>query len=151
MTTQQAFPETTVNARSLLLPYLLVLAAAMALIQTLIAVTGGDIGLSAGVLTAVVAAGIAGWIWRNYRRLTRIRFGLAIAHAVAFAVVTTSFNLHAVIRAVTLGSGSGGEAAAASDLLATPWFGATLVMSAAWGVGLLVHLAGVILGRGWED
>lgn len=151
MTPQQTLPQTPVNARSTLLPYLLVLVAAMLLIHLIIALTGGGIGLPAGLLTAAVAAGSAVWIWRNYRRLTRIRFGLAIAHTAAFVVVTTSFNLHAVLRALTLGSGTGGEAAVASELLATPWFGATLVMSAAWGVGLLIHLAGVILGRGWED
>lgn len=123
----------------------------MVLIQAVISVTGGEIGVVAGALTAVVAVGIAAWLWRNYRQLTRIRFGLAMAHAIAFAAVTTSFSLHAVVRMLVPGASAGGEAAAAAELLGTPWFGATLLMSSVWGVGLLVHFAGVVLGRGWED
>ncbi|WP_146070453.1 hypothetical protein [Arthrobacter sp. 08Y14] len=149
--TTNTLPQPTVNARTVLLPYLLVLVAAMAGVQAAIAFTGGDITLLAGILTALVAAGIAVWFWRNYRKLTKIRFGLAIAHTLAFVTVTASFNLHAVIRALSLGSAGGADGAAAHELLSTPWFGATLVMSAAWGAGLLVHLAGVVLGRGWED
>ena len=143
-------PPPAVNARSVLLPYLLVLVAAMLLIQVTVALTGGEVGLLAGVLTAAAAAGIAAWMWVNRRKLLRIRFGFAVAHAIAFTAVTTSFTAHAVLRAVSLGS-SGGEGAVAQELLATPWFGATLLMSAAWGIGLLIHLTGSVLGRGWED
>ncbi|WP_146188074.1 hypothetical protein [Mycetocola zhujimingii] len=143
MTTQTLAPA-TVNARSVLLPYLLVLVAAVVLIQIVIALTGGEVGILAGTLTAVVAVGVGAWMWRNCRTLAKIRFGIAIAHAIAFLAVTTSFNVHAVIRAISVDS-------PAAELLATPWFGATLVMSAAWGIGLFVHLTGAVLGRGWED
>lgn len=149
--TTNTLPQPTANARTVLLPYLLGLVAATAGVQAAIAFTGGDITLLAGILTALVAVGIAVWFWRNYRKLTKIRFGPAIAHTLAFVTVTASFNLHAVIRALSLGSTGGADGAAAHELLSTPWFGATLVMSAAWGAGLLVHLAGVVLGRGWED
>ena len=142
---------TTVNARSLLLPYTLGLFAAMLLIQTVIALTGGEVSVLAGALTGLVAICLAAWLWHNYRKLTQVRFGVAIAHTIAFATVTTSFNLHAVVGTVALSSGAEGFEAAAQNLLATPWFGATLVMSAVWGLGLLVHLTGVVLGRGWED
>ncbi|MQW74887.1 hypothetical protein GHK92_03295 [Nocardioides sp. dk4132] len=140
----------TVNARTLLLPYTLALVAGTAVIQVLIALTGGAITVLAGALTAVVGAGVVAWLWRHYRQLTHVRFGLAIAHAIAFAVVTTSFNVHAVLRVSILGAGADGFEAAAHDLLSTPWFGATLLMSAAWGLGLLIHLTGSVLGRGWE-
>lgn len=139
-----------VNSRTLLLPYALVVMIAMGIIQAVIALTGGQITLLATLLTAAVALGIAVWLWRNYRALTRVRFGVAIAHAIAFVTVTTSFNLHASIR-FTLGVGADGFQSVAHDLLATPWFGATLVMSSVWGLGLLIHLVGVVLGRGWED
>lgn len=139
----------TVNARTLLLPYALTLVVAMAIIQIVIALTGGRITLLAGLLTGVVALGIAAWLWRTHRALTRVRFGVVIAHVLAFLTVTTSFNAHAVLRA--FGSGSEGLDVVAQDLLATPWFGATLVMSAVWGLGLLVHVVGVVIGRGWED
>lgn len=140
-----------VNARTLLLPYALSLLVAMALVQAVIALTGGGITLLAAGLTAVVAVGIAVWLWRSYRALSRVRFGVVIAHAIAFVTVTTSFTLHACIRAFVLGGGADGFRAVAHDLLATAWFGATLVMSAVWGLMLLLHLIGAVLGRGWED
>ncbi|QZY51943.1 hypothetical protein [Leucobacter tenebrionis] len=144
-------PPNTVNARTLLLPYALTLVVAMGIVQAVIALTGGRITLLAIILTAVVALGIVVWLLANYRALTRVRFGVAVAHALAFVTVTTSFNAHAALRAFILGSGPEGFETVSRDLLATPWFGATLVMSAAWGIGLLIHLVGVVLGRGWED
>lgn len=148
--TTHTLPSPTVNARSLLLPYLLALAAAMVLIQGTIALGGGEVGVPAGLLTAAVAAGTIAWMGLNRRKLSRVRFGFAVAHAIAFLTVTTSFNAHAVLRTISWGS-AGGEGTAAQELLATPWFGATLLMSAAWGIGLLLHIAGSVLGRGWED
>ncbi|KAD3633090.1 hypothetical protein GD627_09630 [Arthrobacter yangruifuii] len=142
-----ALPQAPANARSILLPYTLVLVTAMLLIQIGIALNDGAVGLLAGILTAAVAAGTAAWMWRSYRRLIRVRFGFAVAHAIAFVTVTTSFNLHAAFLVFAAGSGT----EAADILLGSPWFGATVLMSAAWGMGLLVHLAGSVLGRGWED
>lgn len=149
MTTDIEVPAAA-NARSLLLPYTLALLAAMVLVQATIALTGGEVGVLAASLTALVAVGLAVWLQRTRRRLEHVRFGVVVAHAIAFVTVTTSFNVHAVVRMFAIGS-DGGLDAAAQDLLATPWFGATLVMSAAWGLGLLVHLVGSVLGRGWED
>ena len=146
-------PQTSspANARALLLPYTLGLVVAMAIVQIVIAATGGDVTLLAGILTAVVALGIAVWLWRNLTALKRVRFGLVIAHAIAFVTVTTSFNLHAILRVMFLGFEVDGAGDAARTLLESSWFGATLVMSALWGLGLLVHLLGSVLGRGWED
>lgn len=123
----------------------------MAIVQAVIALTGGRIGLLAGVLTVAVALGIAVWLWFNHRKLRRVRFGTVVAHTVAFVTVTASFNLHAAIRSIALASEADGFQLASHDLLVTAWFGATLVMSALWGLGLLAHLIGAILGRGWED
>ncbi|MDN6380458.1 MAG: hypothetical protein L0K10_16185 [Brevibacterium aurantiacum] len=147
-TTAQA-PQTA-NARSLLLPYTLTLIAAMIIIQFVVALTGGAVTILAGALTAVVAIGIAVWIVIKRRKLLHVRFGLVIAHVIAYVAVTTSFNLHAVVRAVVAGSDNDVQAVAHS-LLGSSWFGATLVMSAVWGLGLLIHLLGSVLGRGWED
>lgn len=144
-------PSNSVNARTLLLPYTVAVVAAMAIVQAVIALTGGRITLLAAALTAAVALGIGIWLVRNSRALARVRFGVAIAHAIAFAAVTTSFNAHAVIRALVLAGGPDGYRTVAHELLATPWFGATLIMSSAWGIGLLIHLLGSVLGRGWED
>ena len=144
-------PPSTVNARTLLLPFTICVVVAMGIVQVVIALTGGQITLLAGLLTAAVALGIAIWVWRNYRALTRVRFGVAIAHTIAFVAVTTSFNAHMTVRSISLAGTPDGFQTAAHELLATPWFGATLVMSSAWGIGLLIHLIGVVLGRGWED
>ncbi|MDN5877296.1 MAG: hypothetical protein L0H69_11570, partial [Brevibacterium sp.] len=97
-TTAQA--AQTANARSLLLPYALTLIGAMLIIQFVIALTGGEVTILAGILTAIVAIGIAAWVVVNRRRLLHVRFGLVIAHVIAYVAVTTSFNLHAVIRAM---------------------------------------------------
>ena len=140
----------TVNSRSLLLPYALGLIVAMLIVQIVIALTGGEVTILAGALTAVVAVGIAVWVVVKRRTLLHVRFGLVIAHTIAFITVTTSFNLHAVVRVIITGS-DGGAQAVAQSLLGSSWFGATLVMSAFWGFGLLVHLLGSVLGRGWED
>ena len=147
-TTAQA-PQTA-NARSLLLPYALTLIAAMIIIQFVVALTGGAVTILAGALTAVVAVGIAVWIVINRRKLLHVRFGLVIAHVIAYVAVTTSFNAHAVVRAVVAGSDNDVQAVAHS-LLGYSWLGANLVMSAVWGIGLLIHLLGSVLGRGWED
>ncbi|QBE50045.1 hypothetical protein [Leucobacter triazinivorans] len=140
-----------VNTRALLLPYALALIVSVSVLQAVIAVTGGEITLLSGVLVAAIALALGVWFWLNRRALRRIRFGGAIAHSVAFVTITTSMNLHVVLRTVSLAGGDDGFAAAAHLLLATPWFGATLIMSVAWGLGLLIHLIGAILGRGWED
>ncbi|GAA3666514.1 hypothetical protein GCM10023081_01760 [Arthrobacter ginkgonis] len=139
-----------VNARSLILPFVLVLTAAMLVVQIVIIVEGGVPGLYSGILTGIVALGIAVWVRHWYRTLLRVRFGIAIVHASAFAAVTTSFNLHGLVQVLITSGGQGFEAAAGL-LLSTPWFGVTLGMSALWGLGLMVHLLGAILGRGWED
>lgn len=148
-TTAQA-PQTA-NARSLLLPYALTLTGAVIVVQLVIALTGGEVTILAGVLTAFVAIGIATWAVINRRRLLHVRFGLAIAHVIAYVAVTTSFNLHAVIRVMLVGGADNGAQGVAEILLGSSWFGATLVMSGVWGLGLLVHLLGSVLGRGWED
>ncbi|SMX96660.1 hypothetical protein [Brevibacterium linens] len=146
-------PQTSspANARTLLLPYALGLIMAMLIVQVVIAATGGEVTVLAGILTAVVALGIAVWLWRNRRVLKRVRFGVVIAHVIACVTVTTSYNLHAVIRLIA----AGGTDTTASDILRNAlgggWFGVTIVMSALWGFGLLIHLVGAVLGRGWED
>lgn len=51
-------PSNNVNARTLLLPYTVAVVAAMAIVQAVIALTGGRITLLAAALTAAVALGI---------------------------------------------------------------------------------------------
>lgn len=138
------------DSRAILLPYALTLIVAMALIQALVSLSGGQITLVVMIATAVVALGLLIWSLLNRRALAHIRFGGVVAHAIAFAVVTTSFNLHALVHAIWVGRAEG-ALAVAQELLGTPWFGLTLGMSGLWGLGLTLHLIGAVLGRGWDD
>ena len=152
-TNMSTTPQTTspANARTLLLPYTLGLIIAMAIVQIVIAATGGEVTVLAGILTAVVAFGIVVWLWRNLRVLKRVRFGVAIAHVIAFITVTTSYNLHAIVRLMAAGAVDRTASDITQAALGGSWFGVTVVMSALWGLGLLIHLIGSVLGRGWED
>ena len=143
--------SSSANARALLLPYTLGLVVAMAVVQVVIAATGGEVTILAGGLTALVAIGIAVWLWRTLRVLMRVRFGVAIAHVIAVVIVTASFNLHAIVRVMAIGFEVDGAGDTVRNLLESSWFGATIVMSGLWGLGLLIHLVGAVLGRGWED
>ena len=143
--------SSSANARALLLPYTLGLVVAMAVVQVVIAATGGEVTILAGGLTALVAIGIAVWLWRTLRVLMRVRFGVAIAHVIAFVTVTASFNLHAIVRVMAIGFEVDGSGDTARNLLESSWFGATIVMSGLWGLGLLIHLIGSVIGHGWED
>ena len=146
-------PQTSspANARALLLPYTLGLVVAMVVVQIVIAATGGEITILAGGLTALVAIGIAVWLWCTLRVLMRVRFGVAIAHVIAFVIVTASFNLHAIVRVMAIGFEVDGAGDTVRNLLESSWFGATIVMSGLWGLGLLIHLIGTVIGHGWED
>lgn len=143
--------SSSANARALLLPYTLGLVVAMAVVQVVIAATGGEVTILAGGLTALVAIGIAVWLWRTLRVLMRVRFGVAIAHVIAFVIVTASFNLHAIVRVMAIGFEVDGAGDTVRNLLESSWFGATIVMSGLWGLGLLIHLIGSVIGHGWED
>lgn len=139
-----------VNSTKTLLPFAAALVAGMIIVQIVIALTSGNPGLLGGLLTAVIALGGFFWQWRNIKKITKIRFGKAIIHALTFVVITTSFNLHALIH-FTIASGSADPASLATEFFSTSWFGATLCMSALWGVGLAASLIGAIAQRGWED
>ena len=144
-----AIPVRPADARAILLPYIAALTGAMLLVQLAVVLTDGS-GIVAGLLTAAVAVGILLWLRSTRARLARVRFGTAVAHAAAFTVVTASFALHAVVRTIAITAHAGPEAAALA-FVGTWWFGATLVMCAAWGIGLLLHLLGAVLDRGWEE
>src|SRR5690625_7756049 len=94
-------PQSTA-VRSLLLPYTLSLVGGMAAVQIFIAVTGGEITVLAPSLTATVAPWLVAWAWHYRRRLARVRFGEVIAHAIAYAVMASSFSARATIRGIVL-------------------------------------------------
>lgn len=130
--------STPATSKSLILPYLLVLLAAVAALQIFIAVQ--DITPVAAIGLFVIAAAIFIWHWGNRKALNKVRFGNAVTHAMAYVVVNASFALHAMLGgAFTVGAPEPG------------WVASAIAMPAFWGIGLVVHLFGATLGGGWED
>ncbi|MDO5076666.1 hypothetical protein [Corynebacterium sp.] len=149
MSTYTTIPE-TVNARKVLVPYVLGVLGSLLVIHLVIAFGGGRIGPLVQVLMVVLALGMAAWfIWQR-RALARIRFGTVVAHAFSYVAVVSSFQIHALVQGVRAGA-NGTAMDMANLLLGTPWFGFTLQIGALWGIGLMIHIIGTILGRGWED
>lgn len=138
----------TARAHRTLLPFFGAMVGGSALIQLAIALTGNRIGLLAGILTAVLGVGFALYLWRFSPTLGRVRYGVLVAHVCAYVAVNVGFGLHAYLL-IAVGS----SAILPADPM-TPidpgWLGATLAMSSFWGLGLLLHLFGALMGRGFE-
>ena len=136
------------NARSLLLPYVLGLTLLCALLQLYIVIDGNRIGVVAQLLTAGVALYYAAFMFTRRRRLGQVRFARLVAHATTYAVVNTSFQPHAAILGFV-----GSEALRDQGYLPVDsgWFGPTFAMAGFWGVGLTIHAIASIAQRGFED
>jgi hypothetical protein len=148
-TTRRA--ESTINARSLLLPYLLAVVGGVLAIQAVIGVQGGEITVLAGAMTAVLAAAAAGFVAVRSRALRQVRFGLLVAHVGTFVPVVAGFTLHGLVRATDLARAGGGADLVGAEMLGTPWFGVVYVMTPLWGLGLLCHVVATVAQRGWES
>ena len=137
----------TINARLLLLPYVLGLAAACALLQLFIVINGNRIGLGAQLLTGVVAIYYATYLILRRHELGKVRFARLVAHAATYAIVNGSFQLHAAILAI-----AGSDVLRGDDYLPIDegWFGPTLAMAGFWAVGLTIHSIASIAQRGFE-
>lgn len=130
-----ATPELALRS---LLPYLVGLVLACLGMQLVIAATGDGITILAGVLTLMIGLGALAYVLVLGRGLGRLRFGLLTAHALLYVSVTGSFALHALLRSLFEGAVGPG------------WSGVLVAMPAVWSLGLLVHGAGAVLGRGFE-
>lgn len=140
------------SATGLLAPYAITMIVANVIAQGAIVAAGSEIDLLAIVLTAGVALGYAGFLIRNGRHLAKVRFGLLAAHVMTYTAVTGGYLLHFFILA-TLNSPvvQGPDAADGAVFVMDPgWFGVAIGMPTFWGLGLLVHALGAILGRGFE-
>lgn len=149
MRTTLEIPE-TVNAKAILWPYMVGLVGAVVMLHIWIAFRGGMIGVVEQLLLALIAIGMVVWLLRKRHEIVKLRFGPLLVNALSFVVISTSFQLHALIQTFRIGFNEGGLEIA-KFLLGTPWFGLTLCMSALWGLGVLIHFAGAIMARGWED
>ena len=127
--------------------YGLAVVAASLMTQVVIAATGSEITLLAGALTGVIALGYAGFLLRVGADLGRVRFGKVAAHALTYAAVCGGYLLHFFVLALTASptiEGPGGF------LVDPGWFGAAISMPALWSLGLVAHILGAALGRGFE-
>lgn len=144
MTRTHAVPSPT----RLLLPFGLAMVIANVALQVVIIATDHEIGVLAALLTAVIAVGYAVYLIVCRTSLGRTRFGDLTAHVLTYASVNTGFGLHLVMLAAL---GHGAVAADGPGLMMDPgWFGAAVAMPALWGLGLLMHALGAVLGRGFE-
>ncbi|NYF99397.1 hypothetical protein [Janibacter cremeus] len=130
--------------------YALAVIAASLAMQLVLAACGHAVGILAGVLTALIALGYAGFLLRNRDRLGKVRFGLLAAHVVTFAAVVGGYLGHFFLLAVS-GNAAVAAPSAGEDFVMDPgWFGVVVGMPTFWLMGLLAHSLGAILGRGFE-
>lgn len=136
------------NARRLLLPYLGGLVVMCVLLQIVIAATGNEIDLTAGLLTGLVAVYYAAFLVMRRQALKHIRFAPLVAHAVTFVVLNGSFQLHAAILAFVNSNELRGDEHLPID---AGWFGPTLAMAGFWAIGFTIHAVASISQRGYES
>ena len=136
------------DARQLLLPYLVGLLGLCTALQLAIALAGSEIGLVAYVLSAAVAAYYLAYSLRFRDKLRRVRFAPLVAHAITYAVVCGSFLFHAAILAIANADALRGGSGLPID---GGWFGPTLAMGGFWAAGLVVHAIASVVQRGFED
>lgn len=140
--------EIQLDTRRVILPYLATMVAVNAALQVAIALAGSQIGVTAFVLTAVVAIVYAWYHWTRRVQLAQIRFGQLVAHVCGFVTVNLGFHIHAAVLLVT------GSAAIRGDTyfrIDAQWFGVLFGMFIIWGLGLLLHLLASIRTRGFEN
>lgn len=134
-------------ATEVLVPYSAIMIAANALMQVAIVVMGNEITVATGVMTAVIALVYAGFLIRYGTRLAKVRFGLLATHVVTYTAVNTGFFVHFFVLAAI---GHPAVLGPAGFVMDPGWFGVVIGMPGAWGLGLLIHAFGSILGRGFE-
>lgn len=140
--------EETFNVRTLVLPFALTMLVLVAAVHVVIAVEGNQVGLLENLLLAVVACYYAFYYITRRARLRRIRFGMLVTHATAYAIVNVSYLLHAFVLIVSTSPSIRGDS---QFLMDQGWFGVTFGMATGWGIGLIVHAFASIASRGWED
>lgn len=122
--------------------YVVVLTAGMILLQGYTAfVADSRVTAITGLLLVAVAIYIAFFVARNGTALRTRAHGTYFAHAVAYLIINGSFWLHAWILIL-----SGRE-----GILEGGWAASLISMCVLWGIGLLVHTIGAMLGNGYED
>jgi hypothetical protein len=146
--TQPPAANPELNARSLLLGYVIGLTFLCMLVQVFIVIDGNRIsGVSQG-MTAGVALYYAAFMFSRRHQLGQVRFGRLVAHATTYAVVNASFQIHAFILGVT-----GSEVLRGQEYLPVDsgLVRADVRDGRFWGIGLTIHAIASIAQRGFED
>lgn len=155
MTTPATTPSTppprahsrAVRAHTSLLPYVLALIGATAVLHLLITLSDNRITVLTTLPLVVIALGYAIYLVTLGRPLGQVRYGHLVAHALTYAVVNVGYLLHAF---VLIASDSPAVRGDGHFALEAGWFGATFGMAAFWGIGLILHGLGALLDRGFE-
>lgn len=138
------------KARKMMLTYTGVLLALNILVQLIIVMRDNKIDV---VSTLVLGVVYVYYLYFSYlnpntkNTLNQLRFGRLIAHVVTFVIVNVSYHLHAFILIIANSDSIRGN----KDFLMDPgWFGPLFGMLTFWGIGLLMHIIGSIISRGFE-
>lgn len=85
---------------------------------------------------------------RSKKILSRVRYGLLVAHVTSFLIVNLPFHLYAFILFMSNNPAIRGNE---NFALAPDWYGVIFGMTTFWGFGLLVHLIASVANRGFEE
>lgn len=128
-------------ARGALLGHIGILAAGSTLVQVLLALAGGSMGLVPLAGLFLLAGYLAWFQIRRAKALRQRAYAGYLVHVSAFLLVSGGFWLHALLRGI--------DASAAGTT--ADWGGFLVVMPLGWGAGLLVHTVGTLLSHGFDD
>lgn len=140
-------PSHAHRAHRTLGPLLAVMVGLNLALHLVIAATGNRIGVLSGLLLAVIALAYAAYLLTLGRALGRVRYGSLVAHVIVYVTVNVGFLLHATVLLALRAPAIQGDALSP---IAPGWIGATYVMASVWGIGLLSHLMGAVMSRGFE-
>jgi hypothetical protein len=146
---ESGFEDATLDARRLLFPYSLSLIALCVALQLYIVFDDNRIGPGAIISTAVIGIYCSAFAFVRRRELGQIRFGHVVAHAVTYAALSGSFQLHAAFLGMT---GSDALSTVDNDLpVAAGWFGMTYSLAGYWAIVLVLHVIASVAKRGFES
>lgn len=80
--------------------------------------------------------------------LSRVRYGLLVAHVASFLIVNIPFHLYAFILFMSNNDAIRGNE---NFAISPDWYGVLFGMTTFWGIGLLVHTVASVANRGFEE
>ncbi len=144
--------ESELNAKNILLPFLLKMVGLSLVLQLLITFRGNKIDMTSVIFLVLIAIYYYYFIfYKKKHSLKKVRFGSFISHLVGYITINLGFLTHMLflvaVNSPALRSESGSPLAINGN-----WFGYGLCMPVFWGLtGLLPHLIVSILNRGFEE